>query len=922
MSFSPTSTSPKEFDLEQQPRSDTPVPKENQGKISTDFNNSISESNLEPGLISQQNKLDNCRHMQLLKNNIEYKNMVKDAIRGGNKCSSQFCIAEQMLTLMPDTDLNKPHNTEEDLQSHLAEIASNVLQNNEGTVPASSANASLQEDALIEEFNNFNDFYGLDNEDWDAGSNSSHESADYAEELNNSHTLDTYIAFIDVDDVKNDAKEEDLQTYTLSLEEIEAMGPVSKNTTVHDTTTTTIKHGLTHLKYLKDFQKHFADSLEFHESPQAKDKLEELNAKIEEIDKKIEAEEKKLKEICNLRSEFREKLRIPKFGAEQKFDIERARLSIPTFTDIDDSISLESFWNKVASFADTEELSEKAIKDLLACLLQGPAYDTYNDNREKSLKDILQILIDRFGNMLTIPDKLKLLDNMSRNHMEKLSSVMARCSRLLDATKYTIEPEHRDSRYEIEMKNNLMRLCSPRAKQAIIAKRAVASRAGYNLSYKDIFNLANDVEREEIDPTHNMSVYAFPAGIEQTGKTNPATDRRKERVRANSPYRSRPSITSSPDSSPTSSPNSSPDNIRKFDSSANAAQNSNFDKQKFKRQEQDRGRTILKKPTFDFRNNNNAKPFINNNQRSLSIPPNNQQEKNFTGNKQSTVFNPTIPNKIQSQDPLPQIPKPLYMEPFSGAPAQRNDIQRNNYTSNNYQRNNSNRQLGTNSMQNRNFTPYQQNFAQNNYNNRNAYGRQRNSNQRNFRPRLVQQLAFAPDRQIFQDFQLTPSAEQCRRCLLFHYGQCPNYQNQNYVPYQNAQRYSQGQKPYMGNTYGNQAQNNFQRNQGNFNARINDQRQKPRVTFNLPPKPQKPQFLRQVNQQPMRANGNFSSNNAPHLNTQGGFPNNNGRNNFQAQRQNQNWTGNNSNFQPIQGQYRRMPQNPYKRQRTNDQALN
>ena len=52
---------------------------------------------------------------------------------------------------------------------------------------------------------------------------------------------------------------------------------------------------------------------------------------------------------------------------------------------------------------------EKGIKSLLSCLLIGPAFEVYVDNREKSLKEIMQILTDRFGEMLTITDKIKAL---------------------------------------------------------------------------------------------------------------------------------------------------------------------------------------------------------------------------------------------------------------------------------------------------------------------------------------------------------------------------------------------------------------------------------------------------------------------------------------------------------------------------------
>ena len=68
----------------------------------------------------------------------------------------------------------------------------------------------------------------------------------------------------------------------------------------------------------------------------------------------------------------------------------------------------------------------------------------------------------------------------------------------LDKTKYLTEEKHRDSRYEIEMKNKLFQLCKSNAKIAIERERNHALRAGYSLPYANLFNLALDAERNDI----------------------------------------------------------------------------------------------------------------------------------------------------------------------------------------------------------------------------------------------------------------------------------------------------------------------------------------------------------------------------------------------------------------------------------------
>ena len=196
---------------------------------------------------------------------------------------------------------------------------------------------------------------------------------------------------------------------------------------------------------------------------------------------------------------------MPEYGINDDFDIEEAALSCNTFTDSDGKITLDQFWKKMCNFVKLKELSEKATKDLLSSLLHGHAFEIYNDNKEKDLESITQVLIDRFGEITTISDHVRALENLTRAPKEKLASVMARCALLLDKTKYLTEAKHRDSRYEIEMKNKLFKVCSHKAKMALEKERTYALRAGYSLPYANLFNLALDAEREE----HHESPYQY-----------------------------------------------------------------------------------------------------------------------------------------------------------------------------------------------------------------------------------------------------------------------------------------------------------------------------------------------------------------------------------------------------------------------------
>ena len=149
------------------------------------------------------------------------------------------------------------------------------------------------------------------------------------------------------------------------------------------------------------------------------------------------------------------------------------------------------------SYSETEKYSEQAVKNLLSFLLQGRPYRTFYENKEKRLQDITAILIDRFGNVSTISDKIRSLDSITRKDKEKIAGTMSRVAELIDATRLLVKESDRNVRHEILMTNNLLKLASSKARQAMLTQRSRAARSGYIVSYKELLAIASDIERQE-----------------------------------------------------------------------------------------------------------------------------------------------------------------------------------------------------------------------------------------------------------------------------------------------------------------------------------------------------------------------------------------------------------------------------------------
>ena len=349
------------------------------------------------------------------------------------------------------------------------------------------------------------------------------------------NVMETFMCDIENDTRHKNYEPEPFEVFTMTIDEINAIdADVKGDGNIHNTRTEAIKSNLITLNYIKQSNENTLALLEITNTSESLETADEVRDQIEHLEKTIEEEETKLKDIEKLKSEFKEKLRMPILGTNQKYDIESAALSCQKFSDNNSPINnnLEQFWNKLVDFAESNSLSETAIKSLLSCLLIGPAFEVYIDNRDKNLKEIAQILTDRFGEILTISDKLKALHELHRLPGEKLSSVMARCSSLIDATKQSVPREQREVRYELLMTNNLLKLCSCKAKNEIIKERARAARAGYNLPYKSLFLQALAVENLNKEHAHTNNASSF---YQDSSRSNYKSirERRQEALRSN-----------------------------------------------------------------------------------------------------------------------------------------------------------------------------------------------------------------------------------------------------------------------------------------------------------------------------------------------------------------------------------------------------
>ena len=143
-------------------------------------------------------------------------------------------------------------------------------------------------------------------------------------------TIFTY----DENDTDNEEYHESYETFALSAKELESLVPqVPGTNNVHQIATEQSKEKIASIKNTILMQN---DILRMYKAMNRdgnlKLSIETIEGRIKDLTLENEKEEQKLKNIANLRSEFKEKLPYPAtFGTVNDINIESARLSIPSF---------------------------------------------------------------------------------------------------------------------------------------------------------------------------------------------------------------------------------------------------------------------------------------------------------------------------------------------------------------------------------------------------------------------------------------------------------------------------------------------------------------------------------------------------------------------------------------------------------------
>ena len=232
-------------------------------------------------------------------------------------------------------------------------------------------------------------------------------------------------------------------------------------------------------------------------SNEVEETIQNIKTKIDDSKVIITNLKKTITEIDDLKDKFKDQLEVPKSGNNKKFNMEHLLISVPQFDDTNEKIPFQHFFKKLTCFARNNSLTHEAIKQCLDIVLKANAFDIYDFVRQEPLSKVISILSDHFGSITNLDDDIRKLASIKRKPEQKVQSFMAEVSLLLLKTESLTDPQARDQRYESKMKEHLFQACSETAKNKLDNFMAEAIRNGIRPTYKELFHIVKEHEREQ-----------------------------------------------------------------------------------------------------------------------------------------------------------------------------------------------------------------------------------------------------------------------------------------------------------------------------------------------------------------------------------------------------------------------------------------
>ena len=217
--------------------------------------------------------------------------------------------------------------------------------------------------------------------------------------------------------------------------------------------------------------------------------IKDLNEELQKQEKKIN---QLLKDIENETEDPDDDILMPKYGQTNKID-PTSVMVLPEFSRNKAKLTLYQFWVKVMTYVEAQGISEKGTKSILCQLLRGKALDIYLMNDDKSVKEIICRLKDRYESFPTREDFEDQLEKFQREENEEIKAAMNRYEHII--RNLYKNDKNTEKILEQKCKEKVRQIADPWAREQLDRKEGEARQRGSEFTYQQRLQLIHWEEK-------------------------------------------------------------------------------------------------------------------------------------------------------------------------------------------------------------------------------------------------------------------------------------------------------------------------------------------------------------------------------------------------------------------------------------------
>jgi hypothetical protein len=280
-------------------------------------------------------------------------------------------------------------------------------------------------------------------------------------------------------------------------------------------------------------------------TPENRHEVKQLKKQLDKVQAKIHLFQTDINNKLELQQSHKTTLPLPKLYTRDvqiinKDLLQNVPIAAATTVDGKTEYNLRFLWQKLIKYGEARKFSHNNYKTALGIMINDQTmYEVYETSIKEPLPKLLAALRDIYVSGHTLADYSKDLVDFNRTEKESLMSSIGRLKVLIHKTAVLYRPEQRATRAQITIDAALLKICSPSAREAIMAAKQQAHKYASDISQEELIQIATSAENRNNDAPRTRQHGHINEQVYVAAITAQAPDRSRSITRPITPQQNR-----------------------------------------------------------------------------------------------------------------------------------------------------------------------------------------------------------------------------------------------------------------------------------------------------------------------------------------------------------------------------------------------